>query len=213
MLGKKFGRLTVISAALPGKTKGGKNIPRWNCDCECGNTKIASGVSLRRLHTRSCGCLWRDNLRNCHVTHGRSKTIEYVVWRNMLARCYSKKTGCYPSYGGRGIKVCEAWRKNFARFLSDVGFKPSARHSLDRIDNDGDYEPGNVRWTTLYVQARNTRKNRVITHNGKSLCLADWANETGINIRTLHSRLGILGWSTERAFSTPPSFSNGNRGR
>lgn len=109
----------------------------------------------------------------------------------------------YRLYGARGIKVCARWRNSFAAFLSDMGRKPSPTHSIDRINNDGDYEPSNCQWATSSQQARNTRRNRFVTFNGQTLTIGDWANGLGMNRLTLFSRIVRRKWPIERALSTP----------
>jgi hypothetical protein len=122
----------------------------------------------------------------------------------MKKRCYTSSATGYRNYGGRGIRVCERWRGSFLAFLEDVGVRPTGRHSLDRIDNNGNYEPGNVRWVTQAEQATNGRRNRHITHGGKTQTLGEWAREYHINSETLASRIGKLGWSMERALAEQP---------
>lgn len=126
-----------------------------------------------------------------------------AVWRSMRDRCSRSKHRSYGLYGGAGIAVCERWQKSFWSFVADVGARPSPAHSLDRIDGSRGYEPGNVRWATQAEQLRNQKRNRRITFRGKTLCLSDWASETGINKCALRARICVLGWSTERALTTP----------
>ncbi len=135
---------------------------------------------------------------------GMHKTPEYTAWKHMVHRCTRPGDPGWPQYGARGIKVTPEWigEGGFARFLTYIGHRPSPEHSLDRIDNDGHYEPGNVRWTTRYVQSRNTRRNVWLTYNGRTLCIADWARETGIAIVAIRGRLR-RGWSVEEALGTP----------
>lgn len=128
---------------------------------------------------------------------------EYGVWCRMIDRCYNPNIPSFSNYGGRGIIVCERWRHDFAAFLADVGPRPSPAHSIDRIDNDGNYEPGNVRWATKHQQMRNTRFNVVIEWRGEKRCLFEWAVILGINAYTLHARLRRRGWTIERAMTTP----------
>lgn len=160
-VGNKFGRLTVLSAA----SKGEKGKINWLCRCECGNVKIVPGRYLRKGRVRSCGCLRAEEatkvlvgnrLGRNSIRDGRSSFPEYRPWRSMISRCRNKKATDFHLYGGRGVKVCERW-KDFLLFLDDVGKRPSKAHSLDRIDVDGDYEPGNVRWATWAEQASNRR--------------------------------------------------------
>ena len=135
--------------------------------------------------------------------HGRL-TPEYRIWNDMKKRCYSPSSTAFHNYGARGITVCDRWRENFDHFLTDMGPKPSPKHSIDRINNDGHYEPGNCRWTTPDVQANNNRRNQRREHNGQTMTLAQWARTSGINRETLDSRLK-RGWTMDRALHTPPS--------
>lgn len=138
-----------------------------------------------------------------HGYSGRSnRAPEYTVWVLLKARCLNPKAEGYHNYGGRGITVCDAWRNSFEQFLNDAGRRPSFAHSIDRIDNNRGYEPGNVRWATRAEQARNKTNNRVITIGSVTQCVADWIKTVDINPNTLRSRLR-LGWTLERALSTP----------
>lgn len=127
---------------------------------------------------------------------------EHIAWCDMRKRCYLSTHFRYADYGGRGVGVCERWRHSFEAFYQDMGPRPSASHSLDRIDNNGDYEPGNCRWSTAKEQARNTRRNRMLTFRGQTMCVAAWSEETGININTLYIRIH-RGWSIDRVLSKP----------
>lgn len=127
---------------------------------------------------------------------------EYVIWNNMRARCNNPRTPHYERYGGRGIKVCNRWNEDFTAFLSDMGCRPSSRHSIERKDNSGDYEPGNCRWATAQEQARNRRSSKIIEVGGVSQTLSEWAEACGISIATIHARLK-LGWTPERAVREP----------
>jgi hypothetical protein len=139
-------------------------------------------------------------------THGKTGTSEYMSWRAMLSRCGNGHDPAFSRYGGRGIVVCERWRKDFATFLMDMGPRPSPRHSIDRIDNDGNYEPGNCRWVTAKEQNRNRRDNHLVTIRGKTQCVADWAIYAGIREDTLRVRLFRLGWEPERAITQPVAY-------
>jgi hypothetical protein len=133
--------------------------------------------------------------------HGLSRIPEYHVWDNIKSRCYDPANKCYSNYGARGIRVCPAWIDSFATFFSDMGSRPSPKHSIERIDNDGDYEPQNCRWATSREQARNRTTNRFITHNGETRCLADWAEFAGIKIGTLWFRIAVAQWPMEKALN------------
>lgn len=135
-------------------------------------------------------------------THGMCTTPEYKNWFAMKARCTDPKHSAYRWYGARGITVCDAWRDSFQAFLSDVGERPTRQHTLDRIDNERGYEPGNVRWATRTEQMRNTRTNRWLEFNGERLVIQDWARRIGISQATLHQRLQ-RGWPLEHALAAP----------
>lgn len=213
--GQRFERWTVIG---PGESKSGhKGVGPWFlCRCDCGTEKHVWGHSLvARRPTRSCGCLRRercaDSARRRFTKHGHNRsrkngnraTKEYRAWSAMIRRCIYPSMQDYPRYGGRGTTVCDRWRKSFEAFLADVGPAPSDRHTLDRKDNDGHYEPGNVRWATTAEQSRNMRTNRFITAFGRTLIANDWAKETGINRQTILARLA-RGVPAEEALTRPP---------
>jgi hypothetical protein len=201
LTGKRFGRILVLSGvpSVPGKNK------KWVCVCDCGTEKTITGQSLRDGKTISCGCFHREMVaRNAAInnrTHGRSRTYIYAVWRGMMVRCHKPTATSYPNYGARGIVVCERWHK-FENFLADIGERPSSNHSLDRIDNDGNYEPGNCRWATQEEQLNNTRVNVKITYNGETLTAIQWARKLGMAPHTVYNRHS-KGWSPERIFTTP----------
>lgn len=138
-----------------------------------------------------------------HPKHGCVNTPEYRVWQNMLNRCRNPSHPEYPNYGGRGITVCERWRNSFENFLADVGVRPSRAYELDRYpSNDGNYEPGNCRWATRQEQCRNTRSNRVITHNDESMCLVAWSERTGLSVAAIRGRLR-RGWPIAAVLTIP----------
>lgn len=134
----------------------------------------------------------------------------YVRWTLMINRCENPRNKRFARYGGRGIRICERWRNDFSLFVADMGLPPTPGHTLERIDNDGNYEPGNVRWATVREQNRNTGSNRLITAHGETLCVAEWAERLGCSESTLRDRLS-RGWSLERAVSEPPSLSHRER--
>lgn len=195
--GHTFGRLTVLRRV--GSDKHGKT--RWLCRCECGVEAVRSAHLMRKGESLSCGCLQRETNVSAPTRHGSAKvgrvTREYEAWSNMLARCENPKATHFDCYGGRGITVCPQWH-DFAVFIADMGPKPSLKHSIDRRENNGNYEPGNCRWTTTKVQSRNTRRNRFITFNGETMTLAEWGERLGTNGTVIGLRLRH-GWSEERA--------------
>lgn len=149
--------------------------------------------------SKSCGCL--QPAPHGHASNG-VVSPEYVVWACMKRRCLDDRLPAFRNYGGRGIQVCERWA-DFRNFYADMGPKPSPRHSIDRIDNDGNYEPGNCRWATRGEQCNNRRGNRRITVGDRTMTIAQWSRATGLPPGTLVRRLD-LGWSHERAVTAPP---------
>lgn len=144
-----------------------------------------------------------------NVYHGLSYSPEYKVWANMISRCYRPSYRSYHRYGGRGITVCDRWRYSFSNFHDDMGDRPTASYSLDRIKLDGNYESSNCKWATRSQQARNTSTNRYITYLGETLTVIEWAEKLNVNPITLHTRLHF-GWSAERTLSTPIIHRNRN---
>jgi hypothetical protein len=137
-----------------------------------------SGRKLRHGHTRSCGCLVVDSMKAVSTKHGKTKTPEFRSWKSMLSRCSTTATNKGTKhYAARGIKVCDRWMDCFENFLEDMGPKPTPRHSLDRIDVNGNYEPSNCRWATWTEQARNKRNVIYVTINGVTKARADWLEE------------------------------------
>lgn len=200
LAGRRFGRWTVEEL---GKLVGGRRY--WLCACDCGVRKQVKGDHLNSGASTSCGC-WKKDRASAQTIHGGNRrgarTPEYASWAAMVARCTNEKDRLFKYYGARGIKVCARWRNSFQAFLEDLGQRPEGM-TLERVDNDGDYEPGNVKWATRTEQARNKRSSRRISWRGTTRVLVEWAEVLGIPYKTLHSRLNKYGWSVDRAFSTP----------
>jgi hypothetical protein len=156
LTGQRFGRWMVLE--ISGRTSG--QDLKWTCRCDCGTTRAVFGAGLVNGCSRSCGCLARELAETRSTKHGGYGTLEFTTWQQMKTRCLNPRHHAYADYGGRGITVCERWRVSFADFLADMGPRPSALHSIDRINNDGNYEPGNCRWATRSEQRRNQRPRR-----------------------------------------------------
>jgi hypothetical protein len=202
--GKKIGYLEVISPCKkPSDTKHKGRY--WLCRCDCGITKPIPQVTLTKKDAYpSCGCHQFDNVSTRGGITAKYRR-EYIAWHNMLGRCGINRKG-HERYEGRGITVCSDWvgENGFENFMQHIGVAPSADHEIDRINNDGNYEPGNVKWATHPEQMRNTSRNVFLTHNNKTMCVADWAIHLGISRKTLDKRL-VMGWSIERALSSSVS--------
>ena len=185
LTGTRYSRLVAIKYSRTGSGYKG-----WECMCDCGNTVVVHTQSLRRGLTKSCGCLQQES----RTKHGKYKTLEYNTWRRIKSRCVDKSKHNYYLYGGRGIKVCDRWVNSFENFLEDMGERPSKDHSIDRIDNDGDYSPENCRWATKQQQIDNKRNSITINYKGKKLTPKQAAAEYGLNAHTLRGRVR-RGWS------------------
>ncbi len=195
LTGKTFGRLFVLEFKFHRK---GKSY--WLCRCECGRETTVSAGNLRSGHTQSCGCLRNEETSRRRLKHGRADSRLYNIWRAMIQRCHKPDSHAYDDYGARGITVCKRWRSSFQNFLADVGEPPTARHSLDRVDNDKGYLPANCKWATRHTQARNKRSNHLVTFDGETKCLTEWAETTGLKQSTIRERLR-RGWPVERALA------------
>ena len=200
--GKRFGRLTVIKQV---SQKNKRRGAFFLCHCDCGKEKIIYGYSLRKNITRSCGCLHKEVAANINIKHGMNRrgmaTPEYKSWFHMRQRCKNPNHKGFKNYGGKGISVCNRW-DNFSNFLSDMGTKPTPKHTIDRVDNNGNYEPKNCKWSTNKEQNNNYSRNRIITFNGHSKNLSQWAEFLGVSRNLLYGRI-FRGWSDIETITTP----------
>jgi hypothetical protein len=200
-VGQRFGRLLVVEVH-PAKIAS-RSVCICRCDCGC----VTKGREdhLRSGAKRSCGCLQREAVSVANKTHGHTsngkRSSEFSTWTGMLTRCYNPNEKRWSRYGGRGIRVCDRWRESFEAFYADMGPKPSPKHSIDRIDNDGNYEPGNCRWATQREQVRNSTRCVLVTFGGETMSLTEWAERVGAKPKTLAWRY--------RAGFTPEEIING----
>lgn len=200
-IGSRFGHLRVTSSEY---RKGNKTfVP---CVCDCGSIYDARKYEMLRGLIVSCGCHRRASIRARSTKHGSAPrgalAPEYRIWAGMRKRCNDEQCKAYPSYGGRGIKVCSRW-DDFSAFLSDMGRLPSPDHSIDRIDNNKGYEPGNCRWATRLQQVNNRRVTLMVEFRGRKQSISDWARESGVQYWSLRNRIINLGWPIEKAILEP----------
>lgn len=201
LVAMRFGKLTVMGVADSVRKPNGDTVRRWSVVCDCGVRLVVNGASLRGGARKSCGCGRRGVSRN--RTHGRSGDMghsAYKVWNSMRSRCTSGNKD-YRHYGGRGISVCERW-KSFTNFLADMGEAPPGMQ-IDRIDNDGNYEPGNCRWATPTQNLRNRRSSLMVTIGGDTRCLAEWVERYKCPYNLAQSRITQLGWPPLLALTAP----------
>lgn len=198
LTGKRYGRLMVLRRGEDFISPKGNKQPGWICRCDCGNEIAVRGNGLTSGNTKSCGCLSRD----AHSKqNGLSKSRLYNIWRGMKKRCYTVTDKAYPNYGGRGITICNEWREEFLEFYKwamSNGYKEKL--SIDRIDNNGNYEPQNCRWVSDKSQNNNRRINHFIEYEGERFTLAEWETKTGIRQETIRRRLKN-GWTVKDALT------------
>lgn len=199
LTGRTYGRLSVLWHSHTDEQA------MWFCECVCGTRVVAPGYKLRSGRKRSCGCLERENSMEFvkrGTKHGRKHHPLYYTYRSMLARCYRPTHVSYGRYGGRGIRVYPEWGRfeAFYEWAIENGWKKGL--TIDRIDNDGNYEPDNCRFADAHVQANNRSSNVCITWRGRTMTLAEWSRELGIKRRTLEARI-VSGWPYDRAFTEP----------
>ena len=197
LTGLPFDRLTVIQRGPD--SEGTRARSRWICQCECGNMCLILGESLQSRATRSCGCLRNERARDRHLTHGMKGTPEYRIWHGMRNRCLNPRNQQYAKYGGRGIHI--EWT-SLCDFVRDMGPQPGPEYTIERVNNDGPYSKDNCIWATRKVQARNTRRTKRLTFQGRTQSLSAWAEELHISPHAIAGRLR-RGWNGERALTTP----------
>ena len=185
-VGKTFSRLTVVSCEII------NGVKHLNCVCECGNLKTATLNNVKHEFTRSCGCIFKEQLIQANknnATHNKTKTTGYRCWAGIKSRCLNPKVKQFILYGGRGIKICDEWVNSFEKFLEDMGQKPTSKHSLDRIDVNGHYKKSNCRWATSITQGNNRNNNVRHLYFGESLTIAEAARKYSLSRELLRHRL------------------------
>lgn len=190
----RFGRLVVLTQGP--QSTGSRNRPQCVCKCDCGNDVLVTNRNLLAGCTKSCGCLAKERAANWRKEHGLHKTGAYSSWSAMMKRCYAPRSWGYSNYGGRGIAVCSRWH-DVRKFVEDMGERPEGM-SLDRINSDGNYDPGNVRWATRITQSNNRRNVARYSVNGELLSVGEMAARSGVKHATIAMRLK-RGWKPEEA--------------
>lgn len=202
--GQVFGFLEVVENITRSNNRG-HTLCRVRC-LPCGTVKELRRSSLKMGRPKSCGCqnnrMIAERMKTHGYAHSGPKIPEYNIWASMRLRCFQKNSRAYKDYGGRGITICDAWRESFPAFLAYMGPRPSPAHSIERIDNDGNYEPGNVRWATMKEQCRNRRSNRNLTVNGITKTFTEWSELTGLGFTTIRYRV-THGCTPEQALAIP----------
>lgn len=204
--GKSFGKLTVL--AFAGKNGCGHNL--WKCSCDCGKETIVTIGHLRSGHTKSCGCGLREAVSKSHKTHGLAGTRLYDIWSNIKCRCGNPKAINYERYGGRGITVCEEWKRSFESFKEWAfanGYKDDL--TIERKDNNAGYSPDNCRWATVKEQGNNKRNNHLIEINGEVKTMTQWCEQYGKTYSLVRQRINTLGWPPLVALTTPSKREGG----
>lgn len=201
-IGRTYNQLTVLG-------KDGKNKDRatlWRCICSCGNEISRKGYLITSGHTKSCGCFKKQVTTRRSTKHGMARrghiSPEHSIWRLIIDRCCNPKNRAWERYGGRGIKLYSEWKESFQLFYEYIGPRPSPLHSINRIDNDRGYEPGNIEWATVEQQNNNTRRSVFLIFKGRKQTVGQWAKELSIDQRKIRDRLH-LGWHVHYALLAP----------
>lgn len=201
--GRVVGKLNVIEFAGIRKRPSGQHGYYWRCRCDCGRVVEIDGCCLRRNQPQqSCGCI-PARCKGGKPAHGLANHYIYTVWLGIKQRCCNPNSQCFKDYGGRGITLCDRWKSSVVDFYADMGDRPTPAHTIERIENSKGYEPGNCKWATRAEQNENTRQTRLLTLNGVTLSIGKWAKKLGVGRTLIRDRINRLGWSVERALTTP----------
>lgn len=196
MIGRKSDKLTIVEIIKEnGKRK------HFKCLCDCGLETIICSSNFTR--NKECGVCANRSRSKKKTKHGMRYSPEYGIWNHMNYRCKNKRYKEYHLYGGRGISVCDRWRESFENFIEDMGKRPTSKHSLDRIDNGGNYEKSNCRWANKSQQAANRRSSVMITYKNRTMCIKEWSVELNIPYQRLNYRIQVAKWPIEKAIETP----------
>lgn len=196
-----FGQWLVVGTeGVPVKLKT-RTRYLWMCKCSCGTERAIANTRLTCGESKSCGCGQSEGSGNARRTHGMISTRAYCSWLKMIQRCTNPNDDAFHNYGGRGITVCQRWRESFENFYADMGERPKGL-TIERVDTNGNYEPSNCRWATRKEQLRNRRNNVMLTIDGETKCIAEWAEQFGMAQHVLYGRIKI-GWSVTDAITRP----------
>lgn len=193
LTGKRFGKLVAVSPAPSRRMPNGGLRTMWNCICDCGEPSVSSSHDMRRGKTKSCGC------GQAPVVHGGSFHPLYDIWSGIIGRCENPNCENFRIYGALGVTVCARWKNDFWAFVADIGERPSPKHSVDRINTFGNYEPSNCRWATNQQQSNNRRYNVRVSRGGVTMTAAQWARHFGITQTSLWKRASKAGGDYEMA--------------
>lgn len=208
--GNRYGRLIVTSFSHKLNERRNNRQTFWNCLCDCGNEVKVNGISLKFGRTLSCGCLRKEVSAGLNLSHGLTSSPEFYTFSTMKHRCNNPKNKIYHNYGGRGIKCLF---ESFQDFYDHVGPRPSGHHSIERLDNNGHYEKGNVVWATRSEQSVNKRNTVFINYKDQTSPLATLAHDHGIKPNIVWSRIYVYGWSVERSLTEPVKSRGQNKSK
>jgi len=200
--GKRYGRWLVVAYSGPRKPGITTSGSTWLCRCDCGTERSGIGyTALVSGHSKSCGCLRRETASKAAKYHDKPADHHaiYSIWQGIKTRCYNTDHPTFKGYGARGIKMCDEWLNDFTAFYQGIGPRPSKQFSLDRRDNNGNYEPGNTRWVTRSTQMLNTRANRIFEWEGQQLSLTTICRKTNTRYASMYQRVITQGMDLHEA--------------